>query len=98
METNITKETLAKAIYYETGLPITMATNIITSMFDIITDALLKESSAKIAKFGSFQVKEKKPRIDRKLNTGEEVLIEARKVIRFIPSDKLKQVVNEEKK
>lgn len=97
METNITKETLAKAIHYERGLPVTMATNIVTNIFEIISSALIQESSAKIANFGSFQVKEKAPRIARNLNTGEKVLIESRKVIRFVPAEKLKQVVNEEK-
>ncbi len=91
----VTKNTLAKSILYETGIPITMAQDILDSLFDIIIESSVKDGSAKIPKFGSFYVKDKKSRPGRNINTKEEVLIQARKVVTFLPSNHLKQAVNE---
>ncbi len=94
---SITKNILAKAILYETGIPVTIAQDILDSLFDEIINSAVTDGSAKIPKFGSFYVKNKQARPGRNINTQEKVVIHARKIVTFIPSNQLKQAVNEER-
>lgn len=92
---SVTKNTLAKTILYETGIPVTIAEDILDSIFDALITSAAIDGSVKIAKFGSFVVKNKKARIGRNLNTQENVAIKARKVVSFQVSSKLRQAINE---
>lgn len=93
--TSVSKNTIAKRIFYETGIPVSIAEDIVDSLFNNIIEHATSDGSVKIAKFGSFSVKNKKPRMGRNLNTKEDVVITARKVVSFQASDKLKQAINE---
>ncbi|MCT4635744.1 MAG: HU family DNA-binding protein [Rickettsiales bacterium] len=92
---SITKNTLAKTILYETGIPVSIAEDIVDDIFTSIIDGSAKDDSVKIANFGSFSVKNKKSRMGRNLNTHEDVMIKPRKVVGFQASAKLKQAINE---
>ncbi len=92
---SITKNTLARTILYETGIPVSIAENIIDSIFDTLITRTVTDGAIKISKFGSFIVKNKKARIGRNLNTQENVAIKARKVVSFQTSSKLRQAINE---
>lgn len=93
--TSITKNTLAKTILYETGIPVSIAEDIVDNIFDSIINYAANDGSVKIANFGSFTVKKKKSRMGRNLNTQEDVMIKPRKVVGFQASGKLKQAINE---
>lgn len=95
MKDTITKKVLAEKVCYEMGIPVSMALDIIDSLFKNIIQSTVDEDVVKIANFGSFNTKEKKERIGRDLNTLEDVVIPARKVVSFQPSNHLKRVVNE---
>ena len=95
MSDSITKHTLAKAILYETGIPLSISLDVIDSLFDGIKDSAVSDGKVKIPNFGSFSVNKKNSRVGRNLNTKEEVIIDARKVVSFTPSNTLKQAVNE---
>lgn len=95
MDYNITKNLIAKSLFYETGLPIAMLEKFLDSLFDQIIQNTKKDGVVKITNFGSFYVRVKKPRIGRNLNTHENVVIPARKVISFQLSNYLKQVIND---
>ena len=95
MDKTITKNTLAKAIFYEMGIPVSIAQDIVDSVFDNISKHTAQDGTVKIPNFGSFYVKEKQKRIGRDLNTLKEVLIDARKVVSFYPSNQLKRLVND---
>lgn len=95
MSDSVTKHTLAKATLYETGIPLSISLAVIDSLFEIIKASVVDEGKVKIPNFGSFSVNDKKERVGRNLNTKEEVVINARKVVNFTPSNKLKQAVNE---
>ena len=98
MDDSVTKNTLAKTIFYETGIPAVIAEEILDSVFASIVAHAKLDGAVKIPKFGSFVVRKKKPRIGRNLNTGEEVVIKARNVVSFQASGQLKQVINENSK
>lgn len=93
--TSITKNMLAKTILYETGIPVSIAEDIVDDIFNNIIEHATKDNSVKIANFGSFNIKEKKSRMGRNLNTHEDVIIQPRKVVGFQASGKLKQAINE---
>jgi len=57
-------------------------------------DALADGSHLKLSGFGTFSVKEKKPRIGRNPRSGQEMMISARRVLSFKPSQILKRAVN----
>jgi integration host factor subunit alpha len=50
--------------------------------------------TVKIIGFGSFEVRDKKPRKGRNPQTGEDIVIDARRVITFGPSAVLKERMN----
>lgn len=91
---NITKSSLAKNIFYEIGIPTSVALDIVDSVFDIMLEKIVADGAVKIPKFGSFNVKAKASRIGRNLNTGEKVTISPRKVVSFSSSDQLKKAIN----
>lgn len=93
-KSSITKQTLAKDIFYEVGIPSSIAAKIIDSIFAELIEGMVSNGVAKIHNFGSFAMHAKKPRLGRNLNTGEAVEIKARNVVSFNSSIKLKQVIN----
>src|SRR5690242_4679970 len=70
------------------------ATKIVDSVLDTIKEALSKGNEVMISGFGKFVVLDKKERMGRNPQTGEAVKIEARKVLKFRPSDVLKEFIN----
>ncbi len=94
---SVTKNTIAKKIFYETGIPVVIAEEIVDSIFENIIKHATSDGSVKIPNFGSFYVKQKKTRIGRNLNTKEDVTIPSRKVVSFQASAKLRQAINEGK-
>jgi integration host factor subunit alpha len=67
---------------------------IVESFFDIIRDELGKGNPVNISGFGKWVVKAKRERRGRNPKTGEEMTIDARKVVTFKPSGKLRDAVN----
>ena len=68
--------------------------NLLEEFFELILNNLIKHKKVKISKFGTFSIKEKKPRIGRNPKTKKEVLISARKVLIFKSSKELQKLVN----
>lgn len=78
----------------EKGLTKKQAVDAIESTFEIIKKALQKGEKVQLAGFGSFQVREKRARKGRNPQTGEEIVILARRVLKFKPGRALVQAVN----
>jgi integration host factor subunit alpha len=47
-----------------------------------------------ISGFGKWSVKQKNPRIGRNPHTGEQIIIDARRVVTFKSAEKLRSTVN----
>lgn len=71
------------------------ATELVDLTLTVIKDALCNGEQVKVSGFGNFSVREKKSRPGRNPRTGEELLIEARRVLVFRPSAGLKNALNE---
>ena len=70
---------------------------IVELVFETIKDTLSKGEKIKISGFGNFVVRNKRERVGRNPQTGEEIKITARKVLTFKPSQVLKNALNPEK-
>lgn len=71
------------------------AVAIIEHFFEEIRLALENGEDVKLAGFGNFELRQKKPRPGRNPKTGEAVTVSARRVVTFHPSQKLKERVME---
>jgi integration host factor subunit alpha len=59
----------------------------------LIVSQLVKGEDVKISGFGNFQIRTKAPRPGRNPRTGEAIPIEARRVVTFHASQKLKDQI-----
>ncbi len=91
----VTRAQLGEAVYHEVGLSRNESADLVESVLDEISDALVRGETVKISSFGSFSVREKGERIGRNPKTGEEVPILPRRVLVFRPSHVLKERINE---
>lgn len=69
------------------------ATAAVDSVFEQITSALSQGKDVKISGFGTFKVKERAERKARNPRSGEEIVIETRKVPTFKAAKQLKELV-----
>lgn len=95
MSKTLTRSDLSEAVYREVGLSRNESADLVESILQYVSDALVKGETVKISSFGTFSVREKGARIGRNPKTGEEVPIEPRRVLVFRPSHILKDKINE---
>lgn len=89
----LTKAQLAELLFDQIGLNKRESKDMIDAFFDLVTDSLVNGTDVKISGFGNFQIRTKAPRPGRNPRTGEPVAIEARRVVTFHASPKLKEQV-----
>lgn len=82
----VTRVELTEAVQREIGLSRTESAELVESVLDHMSDALVKGEDVKITKFGTFSVRSKTARLGRNPRTGEDAVISPRRVIKFIPS------------
>ena len=83
----MTKADLARAVYERHGgISNKEASRLVDLILDFIKRGLLEGERIQITGFGTFMVKEKKGRKGRNPQTGEEMMISARKSVVFRPS------------
>ncbi len=90
----ITRADLAEAVYEEVGLSRNESADLVESVLDEVSNALIDGENVKISSFGSFAIREKGERMGRNPKTGIEVPISPRKVLVFRASHVLKDRVN----
>ncbi len=96
MKKTITREYLANCIKEELGLSRSDSLKFISITLNTLSNALKKGKVLKIAKLGTFKIKNKNSRIGRNPKTGKESIISARSVVTFNASEKLKSRLNVE--
>ena len=92
-EKTLTRMDLSEAVFREVGPSRNESAQLVESVLQHISDALVAGETVKISSFGTFSVRDKGPRIGRNPKTGEEVPISPRRVISFRPSHIMKQRV-----
>jgi integration host factor subunit alpha len=91
----MTKADLVDAIYERVGFSKKESAKIVELVFDIIKETLEKGEKIKISGFGNFVVRDKRSRIGRNPQTGEEIEISARRVLTFKPSQVLRNALKD---
>ena len=94
MRINLTKKDIVNSLYMQIGYSKKISENLLEDFFELILDNLKRHKMVKIAKFGTFILREKKSRIGRNPKTKEKKLISQRKVVLFKPSKELKKSIN----
>lgn len=90
----LTKAQIVELIHKEIGLPRNKSTEILETFIETIKKTLASGEDILISNFGKFCVKEKKGRKGKNPATGEDLMLEPRRVVIFRCSDKLKERVN----
>lgn len=90
----MTKADIVERVHQKIGITRREASELTETVFNIIKNTLETGENMKLSGFGHFIVKQKADRRGRNPQTGEAITIEARRVLTFKPSPKLKVAVN----
>jgi integration host factor subunit alpha len=90
----LTKVQIVESIHNEIGIPKNKSTEIVETLLEIIKSSLASGEDVLISNFGKFCVKEKRERKGRNPATGDDLMLEPRKVVVFKCSGKLRDRIN----
>jgi integration host factor subunit alpha len=90
----LTRADLTEVLHRDVGLSRTESADMVNSVLDLISDAVVAGQTVKLSSFGTFMVRSKRERMGRNPKTGEEVPITPRRVLVFRPSQVMKNIVN----
>jgi integration host factor subunit alpha len=93
----LTKIQIVESIHNQIGIPKNKSTEIVETLLEIIKRTLASGEDVLVSGFGKFCVKEKKKRKGRNPATGDDMMLEPRKVVTFKCSGKLRDRVNKTK-
>jgi len=90
----LTKAQIVESVQNQIGFPKNKSSEIVETLLEIIKRTLASGEDVMVSGFGKFSVREKKERKGRNPATGEDMMLEARKVVTFKCSGKLRDRVN----
>jgi integration host factor subunit alpha len=93
-ENTTTRATIADVVHYEIGLSRTESAKMVDLVFEEISVVLEKGENVKLSGFGTFNLRDKNPRVGRNPKTLEEVMISPRRVMTFTASASLKNAID----
>jgi integration host factor subunit alpha len=98
---NVSKSTMTKAdivekVYQKIGFSKKEASELVEMVFNTLKEQLHAGEKVKISGFGNFIVRGKNQRIGRNPQTSEQIIISARRVLTFRPSQVLKALLKGE--
>mgnify|MGYP001400718610 FL=1 len=91
---NLTKKDIINSIYMQIGFSKKISETLLEDILQLILINIVKKNKVKIAKFGTFTLRQKKQRIGRNPKTRESKVISKRNVILFKPSKDFKKYIN----
>lgn len=77
------KKQMVKALSNKTGMTLAQSNGYLDEVLDLMKSTLQDGEDVFLRGFGSFMVKERKPRRTMSLNTREMITIPAKKVVKF---------------
>ncbi|WP_127112273.1 integration host factor subunit alpha [Shimia sediminis] len=92
-EKTLTRMDLSEAVFREVGLSRNDSSQLVETVLNHMSDALVQGEQVKISSFGTFSVRDKAARVGRNPKTGQEVPISPRRVLTFRPSHLMKERV-----
>jgi integration host factor subunit alpha len=94
----LTKADIAQKIANDAGFMKHEAAEIVEKLLDIMKNRLTSGEDVMISGFGKWNVKSKHARRGRNPKTGEQIVLDARRVVTWSYSPVLKKAVNESKR
>lgn len=94
MSKTLTKADIVERVYSKIGFSKKEASELVELVFGTLKNSLNDGEKVKISGFGNFEVRQKDSRIGRNPQTGDQITIEARRVLSFKPSQVLKDMIN----
>ena len=95
---NVTKSHLINHLYRNHDLSREESSATVEALLEIIKHTLESGEDVLISRFGKFIVKEKTSRRGRNPYTGNDLFLDARRIVTFKCSKKLREKLNDEKK
>lgn len=91
----LTKADLVQQVYKShTNLTKVQATESVEAFLRLSKNALIEGSDLLLSGFGKFNIRDKNPRRGRNPKTGDDLTLDARRVVTFKPSGVLRNKVN----
>jgi integration host factor subunit alpha len=94
---SLTKNDITRSVCANLDIPWNYSVQLVEAIFDIIKDELETGYDIKISGFGKWTVRSKRARNGRNPQTGEKIVIDARRVVKFRPSPLLIRGIMREK-
>jgi len=91
----LTKDDLVRAVTQENLYPLYQSLEIVETLLEIIKSKLASGEDVLVSGFGKFCVHKKRERRGRNPATGKDVKLEARRVVTFKCSRKLREKINQ---
>jgi len=92
----LTKDALVNEVAQANGYPRNRSVELIETLLEIIKSKLGSGEDVLISGFGKFCVKEKRQRRGRNPATGEDMILDARRVVTFKCSGQLRDKINQQ--
>ncbi len=94
---SMTKADIVEIVADKCGISKKDSMDMVESVFSVLKSTLENGEDIKISGFGKFEVKNKHERKGRNPQTGESIIIDARRILSFKPSTILKESINGKK-
>jgi len=91
---NLTRKDIKNKLHLRLGLSKSLLGNILDNFFESIITELISKKKIKISSFGTFEIKNKRERVGRNPKNKIEFKISSRKIVKFKPSDIIKNKLN----
>ncbi len=91
----LTKNTIIESISEKLDLNPTQARDTVEELLEIIKSTLVSGDDVMISGFGKFQVNEKAPRKGRNPATGDDMMLDGRRIVTFKCAGGLKDRIND---
>ena len=93
---SLTKDDIAKALAKESGRQLNQSVEMIETLIELIKFTLASGEDVLISGFGKFCINEKRQRKGRNPATGEDMILDARRVVTFKCSRQLRDKINQQ--
>ena len=90
----LTKAQIVEALAKQNGYAKKLSVELVETLLELIKRSLESGEDVLISGFGKFCVKEKKERRGRNPSTGDDMILEPRKIVAFTCSRKLRDKIN----
>lgn len=87
----MTKADLINILIQEMGMSKKNAEAVVNTFLGSMIESLKKGEGIELRGFGSFRIRERRPRVGRNPQTGEKVNVPAKKIVYFKPGKELKE-------